>query len=56
MYGVDEEAPIPAPEPGLDDYIIKVVNPPNPLQQGDYEQLLCRGRSYEDYGEHRISL
>ena len=39
MYGVDEEAPIPAPQPGHDD-IVEVIRPRNPLGQEDYEQLL----------------
>ena len=35
LYGIDEEAPIPAPQPGHDDDIVEVVSPRNPLPQDD---------------------
>ena len=54
-YGIDEEAPIPAPQVG-DDNIVEVVSPRNPLHQDTYEQLLMEVDPFEDDGEHGISL
>ena len=56
LYGVDEEAPIPAPQLGHDDDVVEVISPRNPLQQEDYEQLLEEVDPLEDDGEHGISL
>ena len=56
LYGIDEEAPIPAPQPGHDNDIVEVVSPRNPLPQDDYEQLLMEVDPFEDSGEHGISL
>ena len=56
LYGVDEEAPLPASQSGSDDNTVEVVSPANPLQHGDHQRLIADVDPTEDDGQHGVAL